>query len=140
MRAFLDTNVLVYLFDADNPTRRDQAAALLARQQDDLDLVVSTQVLQEFYVAATRKLARPLSPEAAERAVRDLAALCAVTVDSDLVLQAIGLVRAGGFSFWDALIVRAAQRAGAEVLFTQDMQAGRRIDNLLIQNPFGDPA
>lgn len=53
MRAFLDTNVLVYLFDADNPTRRDQAAALLARQQEDLDLVVSTQVLQEFYVAAS---------------------------------------------------------------------------------------
>ena len=57
---------------------------------------------------------------------------------STLVLQAIGLVRAGGFSFWDALIVRAAQSAGAEVLFTEDMQAGRRIDNVLIQSPFSD--
>lgn len=139
MRAFLDTNVLVYLFDADNPTRRDQATTLLARQQEDLDLVLSTQVLQEFYVAATRKLARPLPQETAERAVRDLAALCTVTVDTDLVLQAIGLTRAGGFSFWDALIVQAAQRAGAEVLFTEDMQAGRRIDNLVIRNPFNDP-
>jgi predicted nucleic acid-binding protein len=138
MRAFIDTNVLVYLFDADNPTRRDRAKALLARQQDDLDLVLSTQVLQEFYVAATRKLARPLSLETAERAVRDLAALCAITVDADLVLQAIGLARTHGFSFWDALIVQAAQRAGAEVLFTEDMQAGRVIDNLLIQNPFSD--
>ncbi len=54
------------------------------------------------------------------------------------MLQAIGLVRAGGFSFWDALIVRAAQSAGAEVLFTEDMQAGRRIDNVLIQSPFSD--
>jgi len=139
MRAFLDTNVLVYLFDADNPTRRDQATALLARHQEDLDLVLSTQVLQEFYVAATRKLARPLSQEAAERAVRNLAALCTVTVDADLVLQAIGLTRGGGFSFWDALIVQAAQRAGAEVLFTEDMQAGRRIDNMVIRNPFNEP-
>lgn len=136
MRAFVDTNVLVYLFDADAPEKQARAQSLLTRDDEDLTLVLSTQVLQEFYVAVTRKLAVPLSTPAAERAVRDLATLSVVHADTELVLAGIRRARSDAFSFWDALIVEAALMAGAERLVTEDMQHGRRIDNLVIDNPF----
>lgn len=136
MRSFFDTNVLVYLFDRDAPEKQQTARHLL---QDEVRAgrgVLSTQVLQEFYVTVTRKLARPLPPEDAERAVRDLAALPVTQVDSPLVLAAIGRSRSLRLSFWDALIVEAAIASGARRLLTEDLQHGQRIDGLEIQNPF----
>jgi predicted nucleic acid-binding protein len=136
MRVFLDTNVLVYLFDNDSPAKQRTAQGLLARHNDDLELTLSTQVLQEFYVATTRKLAVPLSPQAAERAVRNFSRLSVVTADPELVLSAIERAGQNAFSFWDALIVEAALRAGAQRLMTEDMQHGRQIGRVRIENPF----
>ena len=89
MRAFFDTNVLVYLFDTDAPGKQGLARDLLRRTAAEGHVVLSTQVLQEFYVAATRKLAVPLSSEDAERAVRDLAAFSVIQVDPALILAGI---------------------------------------------------
>jgi predicted nucleic acid-binding protein len=138
MRAFFDTNVLVYLFDADAPEKRKRAGELLKRTAAEGGVVLSTQVLQEFYVATTRKLARPLSSEDAERAVRDLAAFSVIQVDPALILSGIQCGRRHELSFWDGLIVQAALQAGAEVLFTEDLQDGRRIEGLRFENPFRD--
>lgn len=135
MRAFFDTNVLVYLFDADAREKQELAHGLLQRTAAEGQVVLSTQVLQEFYVVATRKLAVPLSSEDAERAVRDLAAFSVVHVDPALIVAGIRCGRRHGLSFWDGLIVQAAQQAGAEVLFTEDMQDGRRIDGVRLENP-----
>ncbi len=136
MRVFVDTNVFVYLFDRDAPEKSRIAQDLLQRQQRDLELVVSTQVLQEFYVAVTRKLARPVPVDVAERAVRDLSRLSVVAATTDLVMDAITLTRQEGFSFWDAMIVEAAHRAGVEQLISEDMQDGRVLGELVIRNPF----
>ncbi len=136
MRAFFDTNVLVYLFDADAPEKRGRARALLQDTAAEGHVLLSTQVLQEFYVATTHKLAVPLSSEDAERAVRDLAAFSVIQVDPALILAGIRCGRRHVLSFWDGLIVQAALQAGAEVLFTEDMQDGRRIESMRLENPF----
>jgi predicted nucleic acid-binding protein len=93
-------------------------------------------VLQEFYVAVTRKLADPLPSEVAENVVRNLTELPMIQIDSTLVLSAIGKSRLLGFSFWDSLIIAAALYGGAECLFTEDLQHGQIVDGMRIENPF----
>jgi predicted nucleic acid-binding protein len=133
-RAFVDTNVLVYLFDRDAPDKRGRARTLLAELGGRA--VLSTQVLQEFFVSVTRKLARPLPEDEAEAAVRDLARLDVVELDVALVLQAITRARRQRLSLWDSLIVEAALARGCEVLFSEDLQHGQKLGALRIENPF----
>ena len=99
-------------------------------------LLLSTQVLQEFYVTVTRKLARPLPEETALAALRQLATLPTVQVDRRLVLEAARRSKALKLSFWDALIVQASIEGGATHLLSEDLQHGRHIDGVTIQNPF----
>ena len=136
MRVFFDTNVLAYLFDDDAPEKQALARTVLQREVEDGRAVLSTQVLQEFFVATTRKLADPLSSEDGERAVRDLAELPVIQVTTRLVLDAVRRTRKTGFSFWDALIIETALVGGADRLLTEDLQHGQRIDGLLVENPF----
>src|SRR5262245_21555543 len=113
-RSFVDTNVLVYLYDTDNPTKRARAGELVAEYGPSGKLVLSTQVLQEFFVTVTRKLARPLSPASAEQAVRHLSTYPVVATDVQLVLGAIETVQAHRISLWDALIVEAARQSACD--------------------------
>lgn len=136
MRKFFDTNVLVYLFDDDNPEKKSRAAQALSACVRDGAAVLSTQVLQEFYVSVTRKLAVPLPPDVAYRALQDLSVLPLVSIDEQLILMAARLSQSDSFSFWDALIVQSAVEAGAEVLYSEDMQHDRVIAGLRIVNPF----
>ena len=133
-RTFLDTNVLVYLFDGDAPAKRQRAREVLRHL--GAEAVLSTQVLQEFYVSVTRKLARPLSAAVAEGAVHDLAAFDVVVIDVPMVKQAMALSRADSMSFWDALIVEAARAHGCHRLLTEDFQDGRAFGSLRVENPF----
>ncbi len=89
MKFFFDTSVLVYLFDADSPDKRKKARALFQKHAESGDILLSTQVLQEFYVAVTRKLARPLDAAAAAEAVSSFAQLPLVQIDSALILSAV---------------------------------------------------
>jgi predicted nucleic acid-binding protein len=93
-------------------------------------------VVQEFYVNSTRKLATPLSPERAAARVQDFARLPLVRVDEAMILAAIGRHRSMSFSFWDALILEAALRGGADRLLTEDLQHGQKIEGLRVENPF----
>lgn len=136
MRAFFDTNVLVYLFDGDAPDKREAARSLLQQEADAGRATLSTQVLQEFFATVTRKLAVPLGHERAERAVRNLAEMSVVQVDTGLVFAGIELARRLQVSLWDALIVGAALQSGSTVLYTEDLQHGQRIDGLTVANPF----
>lgn len=136
MRAFFDTNVLVYLFDADAPQKQQIARALLEREASAGRATLSTQVLQELFVIVTRKLGVPVPHEDAERAVRSLSELSVVQIDAALILAAIDAVRRSQISFWDALIVRAALQSGSTVLYTEDLQHGQEIEGLTISNPF----
>lgn len=136
MRSFFDTNVLVYLFDEDSPEKQAAARELVRQETADGRAVLSTQVLQEFYVAITRKLALPVPPPTALQALADLCALPVVQVDKDLVLRGARRSQAGDFSFWDALIVEAALQARATTLWTEDLQHGQTVETLRIANPF----
>lgn len=136
VRTFLDTNVLVYLFDSKEPAKQSVAQGILARQRQDLELVLSTQVLQEFYVTVTRKLATPLSPREALSVLGDLLHFSTVQVDVPLVLAAASLSDHHQVSFWDALIIEAAASADCRILLTEDLHNGREIRGLRIENPF----
>lgn len=135
-RVFLDTNVLVYLFDADDPAKQRRAQDLLSNRELRAQLILSTQVLQEFYVSVTRKLTTPLDPEAAFQAVQDLAAFPVVQIDPPLILLAIQRSRKAKVSFWDALILETALAAGATLLYSEDFQDGAVFGGLRVANPF----
>ena len=136
MRSFLDTNVLVYAVDEDVPRKKEAADRLIEEEALAGRAILSTQVLQEFYVVSTRRLKRPLSPERAERAVRALATLPVVPIDPRIILAAIARVHRMTVSFWDALIIDAATAGGATTLYSEDLQDGLEIDGLTIRNPF----
>ena len=136
MKSFFDTNVLVYLFDADSPDNRRKARALFQKHAEAGDILLSTQVLQEFYVAVTRKLARALDAGVAAQAVSSFAELPLVQIDSRLIIASIHRSRNNQLSFWDALIVQAAIEGHAGTLYSEDMQDGQALDGLRVVNPF----
>ncbi len=138
-RVFLDTNVLVYLFDTDAPAKQRQARSILAGTAEGVagaELVLSTQVLQEFYVAVTRKLARPVSGADALAAMESLCELPVVQVDPQMVLAAAAGSQRRSLSFWDALIVEAAIAGGCSRLLTEGLQHEQAFNDLRIENPF----
>ena len=132
--AFFDTNVLVYADDTASPQKRDRAIQLFAEHLGRGTAVVSLQVLQEYFAAATRKLG--LAPEMAQRKVEILARGRVVRFDASDVIAAIELHRLTQVSFWDALIVHAARAAGATVLYSEDFQPGAVLGGVRIVNPF----
>jgi predicted nucleic acid-binding protein len=133
-RVFLDTNILIYADDLDAGDKRTRARALLAQHITERSAVLSTQVLQEFFVVATRKLG--VRPEVVRRKVELLSTMDVVAIDPPLILAAIDLHRLHPISFWDALVVRSASRAGCRRLLTEDLQHGSTIDGVRIDNPF----
>jgi predicted nucleic acid-binding protein len=132
--AFLDTNVLVYAFDQSEPDKRSIAIEIIAGKMGPY--TVSAQVLNEFYWTATRKLQPPLSNEAAKQVVEKLSLGYVVPIDALLVRQAIRLVEEARIPLWDAGIVVAARRAGANKLLTEDLNHGQVIAGVTILDPF----
>lgn len=133
-RSFLDTNIVVYASDADAGPKRPIAIALLAEGLRSKMGVISTQVLQEYFNAATRKLGVPAAD--ARRTMEQLARLDVVQVKPALIFEAVDCHRLNGISFWDALIVRAAVGAGCAVVYSEDLGHGQVIDGVRIENPF----
>ena len=135
-KVFLDTNVIVYAFDDRDRRKQARAWELLREAGRSGRSIISTQVLQEFYVIVTRKLSRPLPEDEAERALGLLAKLPVVQVDTPMILSAVRTSRQEQLSFWDALIVRAAIEAGCSELLTEDLQDGRQFGSLVLRSPF----
>ena len=133
-RSFFDTNVIAYTDDHDSPAKQARAFDLVESALRTGTGALSTQVLQEYFVTATRKLGVPA--EIARRKTELFARFDLVLIDLADVLAAIDLHRLHGLSFWDALVVRAAQEAGCALLYTEDMQHGGRIGDLTIVDPF----
>jgi predicted nucleic acid-binding protein len=136
---FVDTNVLVYAYDADAGAKHAKAQSQLEalwRQESGL---VSSQVLQEFYVTVTRKLSRPMRRQAAREVAATYGAWPVHRPDVDDLLAASELEERHKLSFWDALIVVSARRAGAASLLTEDLPQGRRFDDVVVVNPFSEP-
>ena len=133
-KVFLDTNVLVYAQDEDAPDKRQRSRALIAAVVAAGSGVISTQVLQEFYVTATRKMGVP--PLAAKSVVQSFRLFEVVQLSPDLIEQAIERSVLSQLSFWDALIVAASVASGCTTIFSEDLNAGQVIDGVKITNPF----
>ena len=133
-RSFFDTNVLVYADDKAMPAKQRRAIELVAEHRRAGTGVLSSQVLQEYFVTVTRKL--QVEAKIARRKIELLAQFDLVVPDLDDILAAIDLHRLHGFSFWDALVLRAAKQSACTVLYSEDLQPGRVIDGVQIVNPF----
>lgn len=134
MKAFLDSNVLVYRVDYRESVKQAVAARLVDALMASGDAVISTQSLQEFYNAMTRKLG--LDAAHARALALNYAAANVVLLTTPLIFAAMARHAGGQFSFWDALIIEAALAGGARVLYTEDLQHGLVVDGLTISNPF----
>jgi predicted nucleic acid-binding protein len=96
--------------------------------------VLSTQIVQEYFVVATRKLGLPA--ESVQKRIEILSAMPAVVVDVEHIVEAIKLHRLYGFSFWDCLVLRCAKATGCRRLLSEDFQHGRSVEGVTIENPF----
>jgi len=131
---FVDTNIWVYAVDTADPTKRQRALEAVA-PVPGRDIVVSTQVLAEFYAVVTRKLALPVPIDDTEAMVRQLLALPVVAIDASLVASAVTGSREWQISIWDALIVRAAEIAGCRRVLSEDLADGRTYGSVIVENP-----
>jgi predicted nucleic acid-binding protein len=132
-KAFFDTSVLLYMYGSE-PAKQARAIHIFRHYHRAGLLVISTQIVQEFYSAGSRKLRMP-----AER-LRELAVelleLPLVLVGPAVILSAMLFEQRYGIPFWDALVLSAAESAGAEVLYTEDLNHGQLYGNVAVRNPF----
>ncbi len=133
---FVDTNILVYVYERGNESRNIASRALLDDLMGSGALRLSAQVLQELYVTLTRKAKMGVRPELAAAWVADLARWPVQSVDYALVAEAMRLSREAVLSYWDALIVVAAARSGASLLYSEDLNHGQALMGVEIVNPF----
>jgi predicted nucleic acid-binding protein len=132
-KVFLDTNVFVYSLDQSDSTKRKKCRNLIKSLTNENSGVISTQVLQELYVAATAKLGA--DPLLVKDIIRSLERLETVVVSPMLIKEAIDCSLINRLSFWDALIVVTAESAHCEILRTEDLNHGQVIRGVLIENP-----
>ena len=133
---FVDTNVLLYAHDRAAGRKREVASELLERLWGTRTGALSTQVMQEFYVNATRKLPKPLSAPRARSVVDRYATWYVHRIEPSDIIAASELEKRHRQSFWDALVIVSASAIGATTLVTEDFQHGRRIAGIEIVDPF----
>jgi len=135
-KVFVDTNILIYAHDLDAGQRNKISAAILRDLWENRIGIISTQVLQEFYVNVTRKIENPLPKSKARGIIENYLAWPVELNDSETVLSASEIEERYMLSFWDALMVASASNAKAEKILTEDLNHGQQIEGILIENPF----
>jgi predicted nucleic acid-binding protein len=132
---FVDTNILIYAHDADAGSKRARADKILRELWESGAGRLSVQVLQEFYVNATRKLATPMAQMAAREVVGSYGPWVREPTTADTVTRAIDIAAMAQISFWDALIVASAEQAEATQIYSEDLNTGQTIVSIRIVNP-----
>lgn len=135
-KIFVDTNILLYAHDRDAGAKHQRARSVLQSLWEDRTGLLSTQVLEEFYVNITRKIPKPLPRQTARQLISQYLAWEVILIDGPLVLEASEVEEDHRLSFWDALIVVAAKRGRASILLSEDLRHGQKIEEMSIQNPF----
>lgn len=135
-KVFVDTNVLIYAHDADAGPKRRKSAALLKELWENRSGCLSTQVLQEFYVNTTQKIKAPLSKSAAREVIRTYVSWAESPNTPATVLRASEISETWQISFWDGMIVAAAEQSQATRLCTEDLAHGSTIAGVKVVNPF----
>lgn len=136
MSVFVDTNVLVYGRDSRHPAKQEAAGRWIDHLWNTGAGRLSAQVLSEYYVTVTSKLDPGMAPGDARADVRDLTAWRPVPVTAGLVAEAWAIQDQFRFSYWDALIVAAAQASGSAQLLTEDLQHGQDLGGVVVVDPF----
>ena len=136
VKVFLDTNILVYAYDSSSGEKHGKAVEIMRGLWNSGQGMLSTQVLQEFFVSATRKIEKPLDASAAKGIIKDLLKWKTVTIDGEIILEAINLHEQRKYSFWDSAIIASALEGGAGVLYSEDLSDKHTVKGLVIKNPF----
>lgn len=134
-KTFVDTNILIYAHDVDAKAKQEAAKRILHELWADRTGVLSMQVLQEFYVNVTRKIAHPISKESARLVVGTYTIWCVETTPAE-ISSAFRIEDDSRIGFWDALIVASAVKSGARRILSEDLNAGQAIAGVRIENPF----
>ena len=133
---FVDSNVLIYARDDGMPSKQARAVEWLAHLWREGLGRTSTQVLSEFYVNVTGKIANRVTPDEAWQEVNTFFAWRPQPIDPALLARAREIERRWRLSWWDSLIVAAAQLQGCSILLTEDLQNGAVFDGLTVRSPF----
>lgn len=134
-RQFIDTNILIYAHDNSARRKRDRAKEIIKGLWEDQNGCLSIQVLQEFYVNITQKVANPLTSGTAVQIIADLATWEIHSPKVDDVLDAIRIQNRYQLSFWDAMIVTSALQLGCVTLWSEDLNPGQAYDSVTVVNP-----
>jgi predicted nucleic acid-binding protein len=132
---FVDTNILLYAHDRSAGVKHERAHQLLERLWTSEEGVLSTQVLQEFCINLRRKVARPLPMEEVRQIIQDYLSWEIVVNTPASTLHALEIEIRYQISFWDALILQAAESAGASVVYSEDLGAGQKYGSVQVVNP-----
>ena len=135
-KVFVDSNVLVYAHDGDAGKKQRQAAERLKGLWEDGSGRLSTQVLQEVYTTLTQKIKRPLPRSVAREVIRNYGQWVESAITPATVVRASEISEAWMLSFWDSMILAAAEQDEAEVLLTEDLNHGQVVAGIRILNPF----
>jgi len=132
---FVDTNILIYAHDQTTGIKHDRARKLLEQLWDSGQGVLSTQILQELCINLRRKVARPLPIDDIRRLLEDYLSWEIVVNTPNSVLQALDLEARYKISFWDALVLQAAETAGVSILYSEDLATGQQYGTFRVENP-----
>ena len=135
-KTFVDTNILVYAHDQDAGHKHEIARKVISELWESRLGLLSTQVLQEFYLTLTRKLPIPLDKPTTRRILKNYFSWEVVINDPPVILQASEIEETHKISFWDALIVSAAFSKNAATILTENLNHGQLIEGIEINNPF----
>ena len=135
-KAFLDTNILVYAYDKHEPDKQHRAQTIISEGIEQDGAVLSVQVLGEFYNVVTKKIKMPMSPGEAHDIITTLCILPVHEIDLAMVNRAIDTLIAYRISYWDALIIAAAERAGCRKIYSEDLNDGQDYHGINVCNPF----
>ena len=135
-KVFVDSNVLVYAHDADSGSKHERAKQCIVQLWETGTGYLSTQVLQEFYVNVTRKIKKPLAPSEARAIVRDFSLWVRSFLTPATVVRASEISETWQISFWDGMIVAAAEQDGVAELLSENISHGQTIAGVRISNPF----
>ncbi|MCB0840847.1 MAG: PIN domain-containing protein [Bacteroidetes bacterium] len=136
-RYFLDTNIIVYSFDHNNPDKQKTAQELIFQALKTGNGLISYQIIQEFINVSTRKFAQPLSlPDVVKYYEQVLEPLFEIIPSSELYMKALEITDRWKYSFYDSLVISAALEGNCSILYSEDLQDGQKIEQLKIVNPF----
>ncbi|MCX5816595.1 MAG: PIN domain-containing protein [Proteobacteria bacterium] len=135
-KIFVDTNILVYGYDTSAGEKYAITKKILKDLWDTSNGLISTQVLQEFFVTVTRKIAKPMDATTAKEIVKDFLKWKTVVTNGTLILEAIDIHHKHLYSFWDSLIIASAIDGGATTILSEDLSDKQKIKGIVIKNPF----